>query len=413
MKKKLLMLGTLSIFAFAPIAIVASCGSGIKTETSTPVTAESPSVALTDPDNSRWVDANNQILDHFDKHKIGATSFMTKNQNEQTSFINQRINGGTKGLIIGAVDDQVIGAVNNAKSKNIPVVAYDRLINGTRNYDWYTTFDNERVGNLQGLYLLSEIYGRSSNPFKTKEEIVTHVTANKLPSQTLIMTLAGSPSDNNSALFYNGAVEMIKAAMDIDPNLKFARNIVSGTSESFQNSAIEGWNYTTGQSTATTFLTSLTVEQRGQVKGFLAPNDLMAASAIAAMRTVQIDVKKVATTGQDFNPAAVARIEDGTQTMSVFKPDSELGDVAVNILKLLMEENEKAENTKKLTPQEIFEKVKSNVPEALRSRLKFFSEDDEKNIYKPVEKEKPVNTIIVDPTPITKQNIADFKNRAV
>jgi putative multiple sugar transport system substrate-binding protein len=43
-----------------------------------------------------------------------------------------------------------------AKEAGVPVIAYDRLLTGTANVDYYTTFDNYGVGQIQGQYIVDK-----------------------------------------------------------------------------------------------------------------------------------------------------------------------------------------------------------------------------------------------------------------
>ena len=57
-------------------------------------------------------------------------------------------------LVIVAIEGDSLGTVvDQAKEKNIPVIAYDRLIKNSDAVSYYATFDNYKVGTLQGQYL--------------------------------------------------------------------------------------------------------------------------------------------------------------------------------------------------------------------------------------------------------------------
>ncbi|MEF3007309.1 substrate-binding domain-containing protein, partial [Pseudomonas aeruginosa] len=72
------------------------------------------------------------------------------------SQIQNQISGGAKILVIAAIDGSTLGPVlQEAKAQNATVIAYDRLINGTKNVDYYTTFDNYKVGVQQATSLLT------------------------------------------------------------------------------------------------------------------------------------------------------------------------------------------------------------------------------------------------------------------
>ncbi|MBO7334139.1 MAG: substrate-binding domain-containing protein, partial [Lachnospiraceae bacterium] len=76
----------------------------------------------------------------------------------QVSQIENMINSGCKVLVIAAVEGDSLGTVlAQAKEKNIPVIAYDRLIMNSDAVSYYATFDNYMVGTKQGQYIEQEL----------------------------------------------------------------------------------------------------------------------------------------------------------------------------------------------------------------------------------------------------------------
>ncbi|ADE19371.1 substrate-binding domain-containing protein [Mycoplasma crocodyli] len=398
MKTKKLLIGLGAMTALAALSVAAiSCENKTNkdTQTTTPVTAESPRIAISDPDNPRWLKAQKELLAAFDTHKVGAVSSIVKDQPAQNAFIDAAVAGGTKGLIIGAVDGSAVaGSVNGAATKGVKVVAYDRLIKGTDKYNWYTTFDNSKVGELQGLYLLSSIYGQIAKPFATEKEAVEYAKAHNLAAESFVYSLAGSPTDNNAPLFYKGAKKVVDAVMAVDKNLKYAR----AEKESFETAAVDNWDYSKAQASMSAFLTSFA--NKDKLVGVISPNDGMANAAIASLKGAQIDVKKVSITGQDFNADAIKNIKSGEQLMTIYKPDSSLAKVAVAILKTIMDDANKTKS-----PAEIFAIVKELLPAELKGIVTLDSEQ-----YKSTDTHK-INTIILVPTVVTKTNIAEFEGK--
>lgn len=63
-----------------------------------------------------------------------------------------------KALIVAAIDNKSLNNVlQQAKDADIPVIAYDRLILGTPNVDYYASFDNTKVGELQANYIVDKL----------------------------------------------------------------------------------------------------------------------------------------------------------------------------------------------------------------------------------------------------------------
>jgi D-xylose transport system substrate-binding protein len=64
---------------------------------------------------------------------------------------------GVKVLVLDAVDAGSAGSiVAKANAPNIPVIAYERLITNAK-IDYYVSFDNTRVGRLQGQSLAAKL----------------------------------------------------------------------------------------------------------------------------------------------------------------------------------------------------------------------------------------------------------------
>ena len=112
---------------------------------------------------------------------------------QQTSQLQNMINDGAKVLVIASIDGTAIGPIlSTAASKGVKVIAYDRLINGSPNVDYYATFDNYKVGQLQGQYILDNL-----DKFKGSDG-----TINMEP-------FAGSTDDNNAKFFFAGAWDLV------------------------------------------------------------------------------------------------------------------------------------------------------------------------------------------------------------
>jgi D-xylose transport system substrate-binding protein len=165
---------------------------------------------------------------------------------------------------------------DRAKQQNVPVIAYDRLITGTQNVDYYISFDNERVGVLQGTALLQALQGKS-NP--------------------QVVMINGSPTDNNAGQFKQGA-----------------HSVLDGKVEIAKEYDTPDWSPDQAQNEMQQALTALT----NKVDGVYAANDGTAGGAIAAMKAAGVSPWPPVT-GQDAELAAIQRILIGDQYMTVYK----------------------------------------------------------------------------------------------
>ncbi|MEK8225508.1 substrate-binding domain-containing protein [Oerskovia sp. M15] len=77
---------------------------------------------------------------------------------QQITQLQNMINQGADVLVIASIDGTALGPVLDAAAKEeIPVIAYDRLINDSEHVDYYATFDNEKVGTLQGEFIAEQL----------------------------------------------------------------------------------------------------------------------------------------------------------------------------------------------------------------------------------------------------------------
>ena len=191
--------------------------------------------------------------------------------------------------------------VQKANQQEVPVVSYDRLILGAP-VDYYISFDNEQVGELQG-EKLSE---------KLKEE--------GSPSGPIVM-INGSPTDNNATLFKEGAQsvfakEGVKIAKEYDT---------------------PDWSPDKAQSEMEQAITAL---GKNGFEATYAANDGTAGGAIAAMKSAGIEPSSKPTTGQDAELEAIQRILAGSQFMTVYKAIEPEANAAAEMAVALVEGEE-------------------------------------------------------------------------
>jgi D-xylose transport system substrate-binding protein len=199
---------------------------------------------------------------------------------QQQQQVEAAITQGAEVLVLDPVDGAAAGPlVQRAKSQDIPVISYDRLILDA-DVDYYISFDNEKVGQLQGESLVQ----------KLEED----------GAQGDIVMINGAPTDNNATLFKRGAHSVID-----DSPFNVAREYDT-----------PDWSPDRAQQEMEQAITALGND--GFV-GVYAANDGTAGGAIAAMKGNGIDPKTIPTTGQDAELAAIQRILVGEQYMTVYK----------------------------------------------------------------------------------------------
>ncbi len=192
------------------------------------------------------------------------------------------IAAGAKVLVLDPVDGKSAGVIaTNAASKGVKVISYDRLITGAGSKpDFYISFDNEKVGELQGQALLAKLTAMGKTNAK-------------------ITMINGSPTDNNATLFKKGA-----------------HSVLDGKVQVVKEDAAANWKPEEAQQLMDGFIAAL---GKTGFDGAYQANDGTAGGAIASMKAAGIDPKTIPTTGQDAELAAIQRILLGTQYMTVYK----------------------------------------------------------------------------------------------
>jgi len=199
---------------------------------------------------------------------------------EQQSQADAALTNGAKVLVLDPVDSaSAASIVAKANAAGVPVISYDRLILNSK-VDYYVSFDNEKVGKLQGTALLDKL------------------TADGNAGKTIVM-INGAPTDNNAKLFKAGAHSILDGKVKIGAEYD-----------------TPDWSPDKAQTQMDQAITKL--GKNGFV-GVLAANDGTAGGAIAAMKGAGIDPKTRPTTGQDAELAGIQRILLDEQYMTVYK----------------------------------------------------------------------------------------------
>ncbi len=207
---------------------------------------------------------------------------------KQLSDIEALISQGAEVLIILAQDTQaIIPAVQRAADNGIPVIAYDRLIEDDRAF--YLTFDNVEVGRMQARAVFEE-----------------------QPTGNYVM-IKGSPTDPNADFLRAGQQEVLQDAID------------AGDITIVGEAYTDQWLPANAQRNMEQILTS----NGNEVDAVVAANDGTAGGAIAALTAQGMD--GIPVSGQDADHAALNRIAQGTQTVSVWKDSRDLGQRAGEI----------------------------------------------------------------------------------
>ncbi len=193
------------------------------------------------------------------------------------------INDGVKVLVIASINSELGGTVaQKANAQGIPTIDYDRLNLGGSS-DYYVSFDNVKVGELQGQGMVDAL--------------------KDAPDGAEIIEIEGAPTDNNATLFYNGQQNILKPLYE------------SGKFKLVRSQPIDNWD---NQKGGTTFEQIFTANG-SKVDGVVAANDGLAGAVITVLKKYKLN-GKVPVTGQDATADGLKSILSGDQYMTVFKP---------------------------------------------------------------------------------------------
>jgi len=204
--------------------------------------------------------------------------------NTQLSQFEAGLTNGAKVVVLDPVDSAAAATMaDRAQAQGVPIISYDRLITNSTGVNYYISFDNVKVGQLQAQSLVDEL----NKLGKTKPQIVM---------------INGSPTDNNAKLFKQGAHSVF------DPLVQQGKLVIAKEYDT------PDWSPDQAQNEMQQALTAL----GNKVDGVYCANDGTAGGAIAAMKAAGLSPLPPVT-GQDAELAAIQRILSGEQYMTVYK----------------------------------------------------------------------------------------------
>ena len=232
----------------------------------------------------------------------------------QLAQIENMVTKGVKVLVIAAIDGTTLSnALQKAADKGVKVIAYDRLIKGSKNVDYYATFDNFQVGVLQAQSI--------EKALKLKEA--------KGPFN--IELFGGSPDDNNAFFFYDGAMSVLK------PYIDSGKLVVRSKQMGMDKVGTLRWDGAVAQSRMDNLLSAFYGNVR--VDAVLSPYDGLSIGILSSLKGVGYGTPKQPipiVTGQDAEVPSVKSMLRGEQTSTVFKDTRELAKVTSNMIDAML-----------------------------------------------------------------------------
>ena len=309
------------------------------------VMAEGQKVGVSMPtkDLQRW----NQDGENMQKllEEAGYTvdlQFASNDVQQQLNQVTNMINNGCSVVVIAAIEGSSLGsALDLAKEKGVTVIAYDRLLMGSDAVSYYATFDNYKVGTVQGTYV--------------KEAL----DLDNVEGPLNLEITAGDPGDNNAGYFYQGAIDVLK------PYIDAGKLVVKSGQIEFAEVATPGWKSETAQNRANSVLSAY--DDGSDIAAWLCSNDSTALGVINALED-NYDGEWPVITGQDCDVATMRKMIDGKQSMSVFKDTRTLAAQVVKMVGQILageevdvNDTETYDNGKKVVPSFLCEPVFANL----------------------------------------------------
>lgn len=224
--------------------------------------------------------------------------------NKYATIADQQLTKGCGVMILDDYNGAALAVTQKAQKQGIPVIAYDRgITTGTGAdtkmvADYYVSFDNVKVGELEGQMIVDGLKALGKDPATAK-----------------VVYMGGDPGDGNALLFHEGAVKAMSAA-GIKP-------------------AAEPTGAWDGQKSATNFEQALT-SLGGKVDAVWVANDTNAAGVITVLLKNGL-AGQVPVSGQDASVAGLQNVLLGYQTGTVYKQVSleatAASDLAIQLLK--------------------------------------------------------------------------------
>ena len=272
-------------------------------------------LAMPETHVQRWIKDGASLKKYAESLGYRAeVSFAGADQKVQNEQIRNFLKAGAKLILIGSINEGVIPAVADAAKLKVPVIAYDRIISNSADYDYYITFNNYEVGLFQGRSIVQGLD-------------LTNATAAK--PKTIVL-FAGAPTDGNAFFFFDGAMDILNPYIEKGV-LKVVGSYpkTSKESDNFRSISTENWQAPLAFERMKNILAN--DAKNIVLDAVLAPNDTLARAIIDACLAdpKYAKGKLPLITGQDAEADSILAIKNGRQYMTVFKDTTKLAEAAI------------------------------------------------------------------------------------
>ncbi|WP_069811579.1 multiple monosaccharide ABC transporter substrate-binding protein [Streptomyces sp. TP-A0874] len=306
-------------------------------------------LAMPTKSSERWIADGRNMAKQFEaKGYRTDLQFGNDDVDEQVSQIENMIAKGHRLIVIAAIDSGALtNVLDRAADADIPVIAYDRLLMGSEHVDYYATFDNFKVGQIQGRYIVDKLGLTKKKDDDGRKEPLS------------IELFAGSPDDNNTRFFFDGAMSVLK------PYLDSGRLVVRSRQTQLNQITTLRWSGGAAQKRMDDLLSKSYTSAK--VDAVLSPYDGISIGVLSALKSVGYGTAQQpypVVTGQDAELASVKSIIAGEQTQTVYKDTRKLAGATVQMADALLtggrpEVNDTTsyDNNKKVVPAYLLQPV--------------------------------------------------------
>ncbi len=306
MKRKLEQL-IFFILCFAMAATLSGCNGG-KDPSAKTVGIVMPSKSI-----ERWGRDGEYLRSLFTEEGYNVELRFSDDVLRQINDIQVLIADDVDILIVVPIDGGTLSrTLEDATIKNIPVISYDMLVLNTDAIDCYVSFDNYRVGALQGQYIVDAL-----SPDETED------TFN-------IELVTGDPADNNARFFFGGAIDVLQ------PYIDSGKFIVPSGKTTFDQTATPGWSMDLAFKNMQNTLASYYSDGK-RLDAVMCSNDGLGLGVLNAVQSDYLGGNTPVITGQDGDTAALQSIRDGKLSMTVYKDVRNEADVTVSVATAILE----------------------------------------------------------------------------
>nr|WP_246018722.1 substrate-binding domain-containing protein [Saccharothrix australiensis] len=284
------------------VLLVAACGGQDRGAASAPATStgsgEGPVVGVILPDRAtaRWEERDRPLL--ASAFSIAGVAAVIENADgDEAKFAgiaDRMIASGVRVLMTTPLSTEGGAKVERkAKQAGIQVINYDRISLGGM-ADYYVSFDNLNVGELQAEGLLQCLGGKRRG--------------------AQVIELQGAPTDNNATLFADGQRRRLGPLYD------------SGELRLVASQAVDRWDPVAGKAAFEQALGG----NAGRVDGVVAADDALAGAVIEVLKGRGL-AGKVPVTGQNATLEGLRAVLRGDQCMTVHKPVRDEAEAAARL----------------------------------------------------------------------------------